>query len=172
MTRLKMPPGIRGATVKDVSEALQSVPEALRYAVHAATSRLGMQHEIEQPRRHGISDNDLAAAKAQEAVDIALVPRIREAAIERAHEPQDFGAWRHQRNERDQASLERLEALFKRRDARKVDRQRQLENKAPLPAHMQSGNRSVANPQYREDQDLTLAMQVRQELRDLQRAPN
>jgi hypothetical protein len=57
--------------------------------------------------------------------------------------------------------------LFKRRDARKVDRERQLENKAPLPAHMQSGNRSVANPQYRQDQDLRLAMQVRQELREL-----
>jgi hypothetical protein len=84
MTRLKMPPGIRGATVKDVSEALQSVPDALRYAVQAATTRLGMQREIEQPRRRGISDDDLAAAierarerKAQEAVDIALVQRIR-----------------------------------------------------------------------------------------------
>jgi hypothetical protein len=93
--------------------------------------------------------------------------RKAEAAIVRAHEPEDFGAWLHRRNDRDQASLERLEALVKRRDARKVDRERQLENKAPLPAHMQSANRSVANPQYRQDQDLRLAMQVRQELRDL-----
>jgi DNA primase len=84
MTRLTMPPGLRGATVKDVSEALQSVPDALRYAVQAATTRLDIQREIEQPRRRGISDDDLAAAierarerKAQEAVDIALVQRIR-----------------------------------------------------------------------------------------------
>src|ERR1035441_9947379 len=34
---------------------------------------------------------------------------------------------------------------------------------------MQSGNRSVANPQYREDQDLSLAMHVRQELRAVRR---
>lgn len=84
MTRLTMPPGIRGATIKDVSEALQSVPDALRYAVQAATTRLGIQRDMEQPRRRGISDDDLAAAierarerKAQETVDIALVQRIR-----------------------------------------------------------------------------------------------
>src|SRR5664279_4823156 len=62
-----MPPGLRGATVKDVAEALQSVPDALRYAVQAATTRLGMQREIERARER----------KAQEAVDIALVQRIR-----------------------------------------------------------------------------------------------
>jgi hypothetical protein len=46
--------------------------------------------------------------------------RKAEAAIVRAHEPEDFGAWLHRRNERDQAILERLEALLKRRDERSI----------------------------------------------------
>ena len=83
LTRIVWPPGIKGAHVKDASEALTRVPDAFAYAVHAATTRLGMQ--LEQPRRRrGISDTDLAAAierarerRAEEAADAALVQRIR-----------------------------------------------------------------------------------------------
>gem|GEM_PF-3488361 len=50
-TRLVLPPGIKGATVKDVNEALTRVPHALAYAVQAATARVGMKTEIEQTRQ-------------------------------------------------------------------------------------------------------------------------
>jgi hypothetical protein len=49
------------------------------------------------------------AADPKENKRLRQEQRKAEAAIVRAHEPEDFGAC----NERDQASLERLEALFK-----------------------------------------------------------
>ena len=52
--------------MKDVNEALQPVPDALAYAVQAAKLRVDPQREIEQPRRRGISDEDLAAAIGRE----------------------------------------------------------------------------------------------------------
>jgi hypothetical protein len=132
----------------------------LKHAISPMAARAGSRLATD-------SSSKMHAADPKEHKRLRQEQRTAEAAIVRAHEPEDFGAWLHRRNERDQAILEQLEALFKQRDGRKVDRQRQVENKAPVPAHMQSGNRSVANPQYREDQDLRLAMQVRQELRDL-----
>jgi len=51
-TRLVLPPGIKGAHLKDVNEALTRVPDALRYAVQAAKARVGIeQSEIEEPQR-------------------------------------------------------------------------------------------------------------------------
>jgi hypothetical protein len=91
--------------------------------------------------------------------------RKAEAAIVAAHQPEDFGVWLHRRNERDEAVLERLQALFKQRGAREQDAQ--LHEMAQKPAHMQSPNRSVANAQYREDSNFNLAMHVRQQMREL-----
>lgn len=50
MTRLKMPPGIRGAHIKDVNEALTCVPDSLRYAVQSAQARLGITLQPERKR--------------------------------------------------------------------------------------------------------------------------
>ncbi len=55
--------------------------------------------------------------------------RKAEAVIVREHQPEDFGAWLHQRREPDEAVLERLEALFKQRKT-----VRQVMNKAPAQA--------------------------------------
>jgi hypothetical protein len=49
LTRLTLPPGIKGAKTKDINEALLRVPDGLRYAVQAAIARVSVEREIERP---------------------------------------------------------------------------------------------------------------------------
>ena len=75
--------------------------------------------------RRDVELRDLAAEyKAKAAVaDPKEKKRLRaehrkaEAAIVRAYQPEDFGAWLHRKAERNQPTLERLEALYKQRGA-------------------------------------------------------
>jgi hypothetical protein len=71
ITRLKLPPGIKGAHLKDANEALCRVPDALRYAVQAAKARveIELQSEVEQPRTrtYTIAPDALDRHRAAEA---------------------------------------------------------------------------------------------------------
>jgi hypothetical protein len=89
-----------------------------------------------------------------------------EAAIVREHQHEDFGAWLHQWNERDEAALEGLEALFKQRQT-----VRQVMNKAAAQAlepaeYEQLAAADRAKRQHTEASASRLISRVRQSLRE------
>jgi hypothetical protein len=92
--------------------------------------------------------------------------RQAEAAIVREHQPEDFGAWLHQRRERGQAVLQRLEALFKQRQT-----VRHVINEAPAQAQMPAEDQRLtaadrARRQQTQASASMLISRVRQSLRD------
>ena len=72
----------------------------------------------------------IAAASAEQKKRLRQEQRKAEAAIVRDHRPEDFGVWLHRREEREEATLQRLEALYKQRDA--VTAQRSIKPKKAI----------------------------------------
>ena len=57
-----------------------------------------------------------AAGSREQKKRLRQEQRVAEAAIVREHQPEDFGVWLRGREEREEATLERLEALYNQRD--------------------------------------------------------
>jgi hypothetical protein len=57
------------------------------------------------------------AGRPEQKKHLRQEQRRAEAAIVREHQPEDFGAWLRRREEREEVTLEQLEALYKQRDA-------------------------------------------------------
>jgi hypothetical protein len=118
--------------------------------------------------RRDIEIRDLAAeyraksaiANPQEKKRLRQEQRKAEAAIVEAHKPEDFGVWLHRKTERDEATLERLGALFQ-------DRRVNIEREAQRVAAVEQKQKRAHARQARIDADVALVHSIRHELREL-----
>ncbi len=67
------------------------------------------------------------SADSKEKKRLRLEQRKAEAAIVRAHQPEDFGAWLHSRKDAEEETLDRLNALYKQRTDRAETLKREAE---------------------------------------------
>jgi hypothetical protein len=95
---------------------------------------------------------------------LRIEQRKAEAAIVNAHVPEDFGAWLQRKAQRDEATLERLGALFQDRSA---NIEREAQRVAALELQNQKKQERAQARQTRIDADVALVRSIQHELREL-----